>query len=151
MTNVLTARALQAIKPHKVRREIPDAYLRGLYFIVQPSGVKSWAIRYRHGRRTRKHTLGSYPAIDLKSARVLAAKALRAVAEGRDPAMHAILGQTLVSMRHLPGESSPAKARNQGCRREIGNQYYTRRGPHCCGYRPSLRSVLDRRRRDCRR
>lgn len=32
----------------------------------------------------RKHTLGSYPAIDLKSARGLAGKALRAVAEGRD-------------------------------------------------------------------
>jgi integrase len=69
----------------KVRREIPDAYLRGLYFVVQPSGAKSWAIRYRHGRRTRKHTIGTYPAIDLKAARELAAKALRAVAEGRDP------------------------------------------------------------------
>ena len=44
------------------------------------------AIRYRHGRRTRKHTLGAYPALDLKSARELGAKALRAVAEGRDPA-----------------------------------------------------------------
>jgi integrase len=52
---------------------------------VQSSGAKSWAIRYRHGRRTRKHTIGAYPAIDLKSARELAAKALRAVAEGRDP------------------------------------------------------------------
>jgi putative ABC transport system substrate-binding protein len=39
----------------------------------------------------------------------------------------------------------------KGCRREIGNQYYTRGGPHCCGYRPSLRNVLDWRRRDCRR
>jgi integrase len=85
MTKVLTARALHAIKPGKARKEIPDAYLRGLYFIVQPSGMKSWAIRYRHGKRTRKHTIGSYPAIDLKSARDLAAKALRAVAEGRDP------------------------------------------------------------------
>jgi integrase len=85
MAKALTARALQTIKPDKARREIPDGLLRGLFFIVQPSGMKSWAIRYRHGRRTRKHTLGAYPAIDLKSARELSAKALRAVAEGRDP------------------------------------------------------------------
>jgi integrase len=81
----LTIRTIETIKADKVRREIPDAYLRGLYFVVQSSGAKSWAIRYRHGRRTRKHTIGAYPAIDLKSARELAAKALRAVAEGRDP------------------------------------------------------------------
>jgi hypothetical protein len=31
---------------HK-RTEIPDAVCRGLYLIVQPSGVKSWAVRYR--------------------------------------------------------------------------------------------------------
>jgi hypothetical protein len=29
---------------HK-RTEIPDAVCRGLYLIVQPSGVKSWAVR----------------------------------------------------------------------------------------------------------
>jgi integrase len=57
----------------------------GLYLVLQPSGAKSWAVRYRHAGTPRKHTLGSYPAIDLKSARHLASRALRAVAEGRDP------------------------------------------------------------------
>jgi integrase len=42
-------------------------------------------VRYRHQGVTRKHTLGPYPAVDLKAARTLASKALRAVAEGRDP------------------------------------------------------------------
>jgi integrase len=42
-------------------------------------------VRYRSGGQTRKHTLGSYPAIDLTAARKLAATALRAAAEGRDP------------------------------------------------------------------
>ena len=42
-------------------------------------------MRYRHHGRSRKHTLGPYPALDLKSARETGAKALRAVAEGRDP------------------------------------------------------------------
>jgi integrase len=57
-----------------------------LYLIVQPSGARSWAVRYRHNGTPRKHTLGSYPAIDLATARTLGTKALRAVAEDRDPA-----------------------------------------------------------------
>ena len=57
----------------------------GLYLVLQPSGARSWAVRYRNSGRPRKHTLGSYPTIDLKSARDLASKALRAAAEGRDP------------------------------------------------------------------
>ena len=56
----------------------------GLYLVVQPSGAKSWAVRYRHVGRPRKHTLGPYPRIDLKTARELGGKALRVTAEGRD-------------------------------------------------------------------
>jgi hypothetical protein len=57
----------------------------GLYLILQPSGARSWAVRYRHNGAPRKHTLGAYPQIDLAHARKLAARALRTVAEGRDP------------------------------------------------------------------
>jgi integrase len=87
MTQVLTSRTVQTIKPGAKRGEIPDRHLPGLYLVVQPkpSGAKSWAVRYRHNGAPRKHTLGPYPRIDLKNARTLAAKALRAVAEGRDP------------------------------------------------------------------
>jgi integrase len=81
----LTARSVETIKPSKKRQELPDTLLPGLYFIVQPSGAKSWAVRYRHHGRTRKYTFGSYPRLDLKAARELGGKALRAVAEGRDP------------------------------------------------------------------
>jgi integrase len=82
----LTVRSVEAVTPTKDRREIPDGYLRGLYFIVQPSGAKSWAVRYRHDGRPRKYTIGSYPAFDLKAAREAGSKALRDAAEGRDPA-----------------------------------------------------------------
>ena len=71
--------------PGRARKEVPDAYLPGLYFVVQPTGAKSWAVRYRHAGRPRKHTLGPYPRIDLKAARELGAEALRVAAEGRDP------------------------------------------------------------------
>jgi integrase len=85
MPRALTTRTLETIKPGRKRREIADRHMPGLYLVLQPSGAKSWAVRYRHAGTPRKHTLGSYPAIDLKSARHLASRALRTVAEGRDP------------------------------------------------------------------
>jgi integrase len=85
MKRGLTVRSVEAATSSKERREIPDAHMPGLYLVVQNTGTKSWAVRYRHHGQPRKHTLGSYPAIDLKAARALGAKALRAVAEGRDP------------------------------------------------------------------
>jgi integrase len=82
----LTVKSVEAMRAGKARREVPDAYCPGLYFIVQPSGAKSWAVRYRHAGKTAKLTLGTFPAIDLKTAREQGSKALRAVSEGRDPA-----------------------------------------------------------------
>ena len=85
MSRALTVRTVETIKPGPNRKEIPDRHLPGLYLVLQPSGARSWAVRYRSGGQTRKHTLGPYPAIDLKTARTLASRALRAAAEGRDP------------------------------------------------------------------
>jgi integrase len=83
----LTAKTVENMRPGAARREVPDGLLRGLYLIVQPSGAKSWAVRYRHTGRTRKHTIGSWPAIDLSAARHLAGKVLTKVADGIDPAI----------------------------------------------------------------
>ncbi len=85
MAKTLTNRSVEMTKPAAERREIPDGLLPGLYLVIQPTGARSWAVRYRHHGRTCKHTLGRYPAIDLATARKLASTALRAVAEGRDP------------------------------------------------------------------
>jgi hypothetical protein len=85
----LTVKGIEVVRPLRARQEITDALLPGLYFIVQPSGAKSWAVRYRHAGRPRKHTLGPYPLLDLKAAREAGVKALRAAAEGRDGAREA--------------------------------------------------------------
>jgi integrase len=86
MTKALTVRRIESVAPGSARQEIPDGLLVGLYLQVQPSGAKSFAIRYRHAGQPRKLTLGAYPAISLEAARDLGSKALRAAAEGRDPA-----------------------------------------------------------------
>jgi integrase len=86
MAKGLTVKALETLKPGAARREIPDGIVHGLYFVMQPSGAASWAVRYRRAGASRKLTLGTYPAIDLKNARELASAALVAVARGDDPA-----------------------------------------------------------------
>jgi integrase len=76
-------------KPDK-RTEYVDSgskgAVRGLRIIVQPSGEKSWALRYRFGGQNRKLTLGSYPEITLSLARRKAEKARGELAGGKDPA-----------------------------------------------------------------
>ena len=85
MPQGFTAKAIEHFKPGTVRRDIPDAGSPGLYFIVQSSGKTSWAFRYRFAGKSRKLTIGPYPAIDLKNARAKAGAALAKVAEGIDP------------------------------------------------------------------
>ena len=73
MTKTLTAKSVETQQPEADRRlEIPDGLLPGFYLIVQPSGAKSWAVRFRANGRTAKVTLGRFPAIELAKARVLA-------------------------------------------------------------------------------
>jgi integrase len=78
--------SLESIKPTDRRQEVPDAKVRGLYYVLQPSGAASWALRYRSNGKPVKLTLGSYPALGLADARRAAQKALGDVAGGSDPA-----------------------------------------------------------------
>jgi len=87
MPVTLTDRVVQQAKTKEVRVEIADAVVPGLYLIVQPTSVKSWAVRYRVGTHTRKLTLkGRYPVLSLAKARDAARKALESVSDGVDPA-----------------------------------------------------------------
>jgi integrase len=85
MSKTLTARSIETAKPLTVRQEIPDGGCRGLFLIVQPSGVRSWALRFRIKGKTAKHTLGSWPEVSLAEARRLASAAMAAIAQGTDP------------------------------------------------------------------
>ena len=93
MAIALTERVVQQAKPDTARIEIPDALVPGLFLIVQPSGVKSWAVRYRVGRHSRKLTLtGRFPILGLKKAREAARNALEGLSDGIDPARAKQLG-----------------------------------------------------------
>jgi integrase len=80
----LTDAAAQKRKPDPGKRvEIHDG--GGLYFIVQPSGAKSWAYRYRIEGKSRKLTLGSFPGLGIAEARQQAAAAAVKVQRDIDP------------------------------------------------------------------
>ena len=85
-SKALTDRKLQQLRPSEKRQEIADGLLRGLYFIVQPSSAKSWAVRYRiHGKTPVKETLGTWPTMSLKAARETGRDKILAAKAGRDP------------------------------------------------------------------
>jgi hypothetical protein len=85
MARKLTTKGIENLRPGPQRREISDGG-SGLWLILQPSGAKSWAVRYRFAGRPTKLTLGSWPALTLAAARKGAAAALHDVAQGHDPA-----------------------------------------------------------------
>ena len=101
MAKKLTAIAVENERPGKTRREVADLGT-GLFLVVQPSGNKSWAVRYRYVGKPRKLTLGSVlllakdepepdhfevgKPLTLAAARALAGDALQKLKQGRDPA-----------------------------------------------------------------
>ncbi|MCB5409444.1 tyrosine-type recombinase/integrase [Pseudogemmobacter faecipullorum] len=81
----LTAVSVERLQAASSRQEIPDSLCTGLYLVVQPTGKKSWQVRYRHGGTHRRMTLATYPLLSLAEARQRAREALGAASEGRDP------------------------------------------------------------------
>jgi len=79
----LTAISVAQIKPRPVRFEVADAGCLGLYLQVQPSGAKSWAVRYRIDGKPAKYTLPG--ALGLAAARTAASEIRQKVEQGIDP------------------------------------------------------------------
>ena len=82
MAKGFTDVAIRNLRPGDKRLELPDPAARGLYVIVEPSGFKSFAVRFRFDGKPKKLSLGN---ISLSAARKAAAHALHEVREGRDP------------------------------------------------------------------
>lgn len=80
----LTDTALKALKPKENTYTVSDE--RGLYIEVFPTGGMVWRVRYQLNGKTEKLTLGKYPALTLKNARIKRDDALTAAAIGQSPA-----------------------------------------------------------------
>ena len=78
---MLTEIAIRNLKPRPVRYEKPDG--KGLFVVVQPTGKKSYAVRFRVHGRPKKLTLPK--GLSLAEARAEAAAAILKVHRGGDP------------------------------------------------------------------
>ncbi|MFN7982481.1 MAG: tyrosine-type recombinase/integrase [Vicinamibacterales bacterium] len=88
MPTTLTARTVERLKPGARQRDVWDSVVSGLGLRISPNGTKSWSLRYRVGRRLRRWTMGTFPAISLADARARARNALRDLSQdGHDPAL----------------------------------------------------------------
>ncbi len=88
MPKAFTAKWVEAVQPSPdgKRLEVPDGGLPGLYLVIQPTGAKAWALRYRFGGKPKKMTIGAFPVFGLADARDEARKALQDLERGIDPA-----------------------------------------------------------------
>ena len=74
-------RAKARHKPYKL------ADTKGLHLYVSPTGARSWRYSFRFGGRAQLLSLGLFPDISLKRARLLHGEARRVLAEGQNPAL----------------------------------------------------------------
>jgi integrase len=87
----LTAKAVENLQARAERYEVPDPGCAGLYLQVHPTGVKSWAYRYRLAGKSRKLTIGTaitaagVEVLKIGDARNIADEARVSVAKRVDP------------------------------------------------------------------
>lgn len=84
---MLSDTAIKQAKPADRVRKMFDGRGTGLHLLVQPSGSKSFALKFVHPETRKEQTLtiGPYPAYSLQEAREQASKARALLAKGHDP------------------------------------------------------------------
>ncbi len=80
---MLTNTSIANAKTKKKLYRINDG--NGLCLEITPKGAKRWRFRYRFGGKEKMLSLGFYPAVTLKSARIRTEDLRRQLAEGLDP------------------------------------------------------------------
>ena len=132
MSKPLTAAAVAKLKVGKDRREIPDGACPGLYLVLQPTGGRSWALRFRRpDGRPAKLTLGHVHSpppgarepdvspmvggyLTLAGAHRLVAELRHEILQGRDPAAAYILAKRVKREAVPDGFAACARAYVEG-------------------------------------
>src|SRR5688572_20246616 len=79
----LTDSAIRALRPSRRAQKAFDG--GGLYLLATPSGGRYWRLKYRVDGREKLISLGVYPAVSLKAARLKRNKEKELLEEGKDP------------------------------------------------------------------
>jgi integrase len=113
---MLTDAAVRKLKSGRRRREVLDKGSRSLYLVIQPSGAKSWAVRFKIRGKRFKLTLGTVDLsgkeledepqvgghLTLAAARRLASEVHRQRAQGRDPVAEKKAAKVAASIEASP-------------------------------------------------
>ena len=101
----ITKRLVDSLKPTGDDRFVWDDALIGFGVRIQPTGAKSYIVKYRagsgRGAPTRRVTLGRVGTLTPDEARALARKMLGAVAHGSDPAAAKTAERRASTLREL--------------------------------------------------
>ncbi|CCO24003.1 tyrosine-type recombinase/integrase [Maridesulfovibrio hydrothermalis] len=97
---MLTEKEIKALKGLEKNKKYFDAH--GLYIEVTPKSRKYWRYKYRFKKKEKRISLGVYPQISLKEARLKRNDAAAILAEGKDPALFFSKGRKaeVVSSEH---------------------------------------------------
>ncbi len=93
----LTATAIRNAKPRKSARRLFDAL--GLYLEIAPAGGRWWRLKYRHGGKEKRLSLGVYPDVSLSEARERRDEARKLLAQGVDPSARRKAAKLATAMR----------------------------------------------------
>jgi integrase len=100
-TGRLTKRAVDAAAPTLERYIVWDTELKGFGLRVEPSGTKSFLVRYRSNGRKRFLSVGRYGPLTPDVARGLAKGLLASVDCGQDPAEERLKNRQALTLRDL--------------------------------------------------
>ena len=81
----LTDSIIKNAKPSEKRYNLPDGNSLVLY--VMPNGSKIWYYRFRYGGKADMLSLGKYPAVSLKEARLERARMAELIEQGKNPSI----------------------------------------------------------------
>jgi integrase len=82
----LTDVAVKTAKPKAKAFKLTDE--RGMFLLVSPNGSKWWRLKYRIAGKEKSLSLGVYPDVSLKDARIKRDDARALIAEGVDPSQN---------------------------------------------------------------
>jgi integrase len=82
----LTDSVIKAAKPKDKPYKLSDG--DGLVALINPNGSKWWRYRYRYSGKEKMLSIGTYPEVTLKEARLLRVTASDLLKQGIDPSQH---------------------------------------------------------------
>jgi len=82
----LTDSVIKAAKPKDKPYKLSDG--DGLVVLINPNSSKWWRYRYRYSGKEKMLSIGTYPEVTLKEARLLRVTASDILKQGIDPSQH---------------------------------------------------------------